>query len=57
MLKSPDGTTLLMSLEFSTSVSSAPTNEAVSAIRKHLVEPNGPRSLYGGVASIAATRC
>jgi transport protein len=54
MLLSPDGTTLLMSVEFSTSVSSAPTLKAVDAIRAYLQSPPSGLEVHtAGSASIA----
>jgi RND superfamily putative drug exporter len=54
MLRSPDGTTLLMSIKFLTSVSSVPTNRAVDAIRAHLAAPQSGLEVYtAGSASIA----
>lgn len=54
MLKSADGTAMLMSLEFSTAVSSAPTHEAVNRIRAYLADhPSGLEVYTAGAASVA----
>lgn len=54
MLKSSDGTAMLMSVEFSTAVSSAPTHAAVNRIRAHLQDhPSGLEVYTAGSASVA----
>lgn len=54
MLKSTDGTAMLMSVEFSTAVSSAPTHEAVNRIRAYLKDaPSGLEVYTAGSASVA----
>ena len=54
MLRSADGTAMLMTVEFSTAVSSAPTHEAVNRIREHLKgAPAGLEVYTAGSASVA----
>lgn len=54
MLRSADGTAMLMTVEFSTAVSSAPTHEAVNRIREYLKgKPAGLEVYTAGSASVA----
>lgn len=54
MLRSSDSTAMLMSVEFSTAVSSAPTHEAVNRIRAYLTDrPSGLEVYTAGSASVA----
>ncbi|GAB4506486.1 MAG: MMPL family transporter [Anaerolineales bacterium] len=54
MLKSADGTAMLMTVEFTTAVSAAPTHEAVDRIRAYLKgKPAGLEVYTAGSASVA----